>query len=174
MSLRPILPAALAAWLGYLAADFLTHAVILASYWRETEDYWLPPMEMFRRIPFGYGSFAVYCLALTWLLARLYGEQVTLPVGLRFGLVAGVTFGLTTALGTYSLLRLPLSYFVVAPTTTALESTVVGGLAAWVLRGERRWRRVGLVLAVAVLLFAVGVLIQTAILPPPEDRLVPM
>ncbi|HUF48748.1 MAG TPA: hypothetical protein VMM93_13105, partial [Vicinamibacterales bacterium] len=68
---RDVAPAALSAWLIFLAIDFLAHAVILADWWRATEAYWLPPMELFKWIPFGYGAFAILVGTMTWLLVRL-------------------------------------------------------------------------------------------------------
>ena len=172
-SRRAFIPGALAAWLIYLGLDFLTHAVFLASWWRATEVYWLPPVEMFRRIPLGYASFALYCAGLTWLLVRLYGEHVTVSMGLRVGLIVGAAFGLTTAIGAYSILRLPASYLLVTPITIAVESSAAGGVGAWALRGARRWRRVGWVAGVTVLLFSIGVVAQNLFLPIPPDHMIP-
>jgi hypothetical protein len=169
---RPaLLPAAVAAWFGYLALDFLTHAVLLASWWRATEAYWLPPAELLRLVPLGYASFAIYCAALTWLLVRLYGARPGVGTGLRFGALAGVVFGLTTVLGGYSASRLPSSYFLVALPSITIESAAAGGLAAWVLATDRRWRRVALVFGLALLLFAVGVVAQNLFFPTPADHL---
>jgi hypothetical protein len=168
-----LLPAALAAWLIYLALDFLSHAVLLAAWWRETADYWLPPLELFKRIPLGYASFAAYCAGLTWLLVRLYGHRVAVGTGLRFGLVAGAAFGLTTTLGAASILDVPNSYVILAPTTLTLESAVAGAVAAWVVRGEGRWLRLGLVAAIAVLLVALGVVTQNLFLATADARMIP-
>jgi hypothetical protein len=163
----------MAAWLIYLALDFLTHAVFLASWWRATETYWLPPIEMFRRIPLGYASFALYCAGLTWLLVRFYGDQLPVSRGVQVGFIGGLIFGLTTTVGGYSILRLPASLLLVAPATTAIESAAAGGAAAWVLRGARRWRRVGLIFGVTVLCFVVGVVIQSVFFASPQYHVVP-
>jgi len=170
-SRRVVIPAVLAAWLIYLTLDFLAHAVLLASWWRATEIYWLPPMEMFRRIPLAYASFALYCAGLTWLIARTHREHVTVTTGLRLGLSGGLAFGLTATLGAYSILNLPPSYMLVAPVTIAIESAAAGGTAAWVIRGPGRWRRVGKVAVVAVLLFIVGVVAQNLFAATPADHI---
>ena len=104
-----LLPAATGAWCIYLLIDFLTHAVLLAPYWRATESYWLPPRELFRMIPLAYTLFAIYCAALTWLLIRLYGNQPTLAAGLRFGAIAGLFLGASSTLGAYCVARMPSS-----------------------------------------------------------------
>ncbi|OFW05376.1 MAG: hypothetical protein A3H96_07775 [Acidobacteria bacterium RIFCSPLOWO2_02_FULL_67_36] len=169
---RPrLLPAALAAWLGYLALDFLMHAVFLAGWWRAAEPYLLPPRDMLRLIPLGYASFAIYCGALTWLLARLYGERLCVSSGLRFGVVAGVVSGVASALGTYSVFRMPPTALLVWPASVAVESAIAGGVSAWVLAAGRPWRRVGLVFCAVVVLFIAGVVIQNLWFPTPADHM---
>jgi hypothetical protein len=73
--LAPVTAAMLSAWLVFLALDFLSHAVVLADWWRATESYWLPPVELFKRIPYGYGALALPAGTMTWLLVRLRGPQ---------------------------------------------------------------------------------------------------
>ena len=168
-----LVPAALAAWLGYLVLDFLMHGVFLAAWWRAAEPYLLPPRDMARLIPLGYASFAIYCGALTWLVARLYREHVSVNAGLRFGAVAGVVFGLASTLGTYSALRMPPTALLVWPASVVAESASAGALAAWVLVAERPWRRVGLVLCAVIVLFIAGVVIQNLFFPTPADHRIP-
>jgi len=168
---RAFLPALMAGWCVYLLLDFLTHAVFLASWWERTESYWLPPLELFRRIPFGYASFAIYCAALTWLLVRLNGERLDIRRGLRFGAAAGLVSGVAGVLGAFSAFSMPVSALVVWPVSVVVASSAAGAVAAWVLAAERPWRRFGLILAVAVVLFIAGVVIQNVFFPPPEDRL---
>jgi hypothetical protein len=162
--LHELLPAATSAWLVYLVLDFLIHAVFLAPYWRATESYWLPPRELFRMIPFAYISFAVYCAGSTWLLVRLYGNHPKVTAGLRFGAGTGCFLGAVSALGNYSVLRIPVSALIVWPVSGAIESTGALAAAAWILTAERPWRRVGWVFGASVLLFAVGVVIQNLLL----------
>jgi hypothetical protein len=168
-----LLPAALAAWIGYVVLDFLMHGVFLAAWWRAAEPYLLPPRDLLRLIPFGYASFAIYCGALTWLLARLYGERLGVAAGARFGAVAGVVSGVASALGAYSAFRMPQAALAVWPASVTVESTIAGAIAAWTLVAERPWRRVALVLAAAVALLVAGVAIQNLLLPTPTDHLIP-
>jgi hypothetical protein len=171
-TLRPrLLPAALAAWLGYLVLDFLMHGVFLAAWWRAAEPYLLPTRDMVKLIPLGYASFAIYCGALTWLVARLYGERVGVIAGLRFGVIAGLVFGVASTLGTYSALRMPRGALLIWPSSVVVESAIAGALAAWVLMAARPWRRVGLVLCVVIILFIAGVVIQNLFFPTPADHL---
>jgi hypothetical protein len=168
---QTFLPAVLAGWCVYLLLDFLTHAVFLASWWERTESYWLPPLELFRRIPFGYASFAIYCAALTWLLVRLYGERLNIRRGARFGAVAGLVSGAAGVLATYSAFPMPVEALLVWPVSVVVASTAAGAVAAWVLAAERPWRRLGLIFTAVVILFILGVVIQNLFFLTPEDHL---
>jgi hypothetical protein len=160
---QAIVAAATGAWWSYLVLDFLTHAVVLAAWWRATEASWLPPLELARRIPIAYGAFAIYCASLTMLLTVVHGQQPSVLTGLRFGAFVGVLFGVTNALGMYCLVRVPASFLLVAPGSTAVASAGSGAAAAWVLGGARRWSRVGLLFAAGLVLFIVGVLAQNVL-----------
>ena len=167
-----LLPAGLSAWFAYLALDFLFHAVVLASWWRATEAYWLPPEALLRLIPLGYASFAAYCAALTWLLKRLYGERLTAALGLRFGAGIGLAFGTTFILASYSVFRMPVSSLLLWPLSIVIESAVSGAAAAWALVSAKPWRRAGMVLAAALLLFVVSVILQNVFFPTSATRIV--
>jgi hypothetical protein len=166
-----VVPAALAGYGSFLAVDFLLHAVFLASWWRLTEAYWLPPEQLFQRIPFGYASFALYVAVLVWLLRRLHGIRPALPTAALFGLRAGVISGLGWALANYSVFAMPPSALLVWTLSLALESVTAATVVAWVSAGSRPWRRTSLVLGVAVLLLVVGVVIQSVWLPTPASNI---
>ncbi len=160
-----IIAAALAAWVIFLAIDFLLHAVIFANWWKATESYWLSPHELFRMIPYAYASFAIYCLVLTWLFAQIYCDKRTFSAACRFGAIAGLVFGFSIILANYSVFRMPASALLVWPASFLIESTVACTAARWVLDAERPWRRVGLVFVAAVLLLIVSVALQNLLYP---------
>ncbi len=160
----------LAGWLAFLALDFLAHAVVLAGWWRASESYWLPPMELFKRIPFGYGAFALLVGTMTWLLVRLRGPQPRMAEALRFGGFAGLVAGAGSAMGAYSILSMPPSSLVVWTLSTTVESIGAAAAAAWTLRAPRPWRRVLLVLVMTVVVFAIGVVLQNLLFPTPAAR----
>ena len=155
-----LLPAVVAAWFAYLVVDFMMHAVFLASWWRATERFWLPPSRLFERIPFGYTSFAVYCFALTWLMSRLYNHDINLIKGVRFGAIAGILSGVVFVLGTYSVFPMPPIALILWPLSSVLESTIAGGVAAWLLIAEHPWRRVTKVFGLSLAMFVIAIIIQ--------------
>jgi hypothetical protein len=160
---QAIVAAAMGASWSYIVLDFLLHAVVLAPWWRATQAFWLPPLELAKRIPFAYGAFLIYCASLTVLLITVHGERPPLLTGLRFGVFVGIVFGVTSALGGYSVVQMPRSFLLVGPATTAIGSAGGGAAAAWILSGRRRWRRVGILFAAGLALFVLGVVVQNAL-----------
>ena len=154
------LPAVMAAWLAYLAVDFLTHAVLLASWWTANAASFLPPMELFSRIPFAYLSFLFYCAALVWLLQRLLGARPALGASLRLAAWAGLAAGVVTALGNYSVFAMPPSALIVWPVSMLAGTLAAGAAASSVLSVERPWRRLLLVFLAALGILVLGVLLQ--------------
>ena len=160
-----MIAAALAAWVMFLAVDFLLHAVIFSSWWKATEHYWLSPSELFRLIPYAYASFAIYCVALTWLFVRIFRDKRTLGIASRFGAFAGLIFGVSISLANYSVFLVPSSTLLVWTVSYSIESTVACTTSQWVLDTERPWRRVGLVFGVAILILIVSVVFQNLLSP---------
>jgi hypothetical protein len=159
--LTDAVPASVATWLGYVAADFIMHAVVLGPWWRSTATYWLPAGDLAKRIPLAYGAFALASLAIVRLLMRFTGPRPFAGHALRFGLLAGAIFGLVVTLTTFSVFAMPLSALLAWPAST---SVAVGGAAvagASVLRASRPWRQVLKVLLTTVVLSLAGVLVQS-------------
>ena len=163
---QAIIAAAIGASWSYIVLDFMIHAVILASWWRATGVFWLSPLELTRRIPFAYGAFALYCAGLTVLLTVVHGKKPLLLTGLRFGALVGIVFGVISSLEAYSILKMPASFLLVGPASTAICSAGAGAAAAWVLGGGRKWRRVGTLAAAGLALFLIGVVAQNVLRTP--------
>ena len=155
-----LLPAALAACLAYLALDFLIHASILAQWWSATEAYWLPPLELFQRIPFAYLSFAIYSTVLVWLLVRFLGPKPGLRESLGFGAAAGGLFGIASVLAQYSVFPMPASGLLVFPASVIIGSLGASAAGASVLSSPRPWRQAIMVLLIAFAIVVLGVLLQ--------------
>jgi hypothetical protein len=89
------------AWFGILGFDFFLHGGLLASFYTGDRLFLLPPLEAFRRIPFGYVGFFIMTTFLVWLLAKL--EERGWRQGLIFGAVVGGVLWVSLALGMYSI-----------------------------------------------------------------------
>jgi uncharacterized membrane protein len=159
---RAVLASVVGAFWTYVVLDFAMHAVILAPWWGATQGYWLPREALASRIPFAYGAFALYCIALCLLWQRLRPERARVGSALVFGAVTGGLFGLVSALGTYSIVRSPASFLLVAPAATMVCSAGAACAAEWVAGGVHRWRHAALLFAAGLLVLIVGVVVQTA------------
>ena len=159
------IPAVLSAWLSFLVLDFLVHAVFLAAWWKSTEAYWLPPAALFQMIPFGYGSFAIYCAGMVWLQRRLLGSLPGMLASIRLAAIIGMAFGCSSVLATYSILRMPQSALLVWPLSLLVESIGAAIASCLVLRAARPWLSVLLVFAFSVLLFVLGIALQNMFFP---------
>jgi len=154
-----ILPAFIGAWLGCVVVDFLWQAVFHMSWYRTNESFRLPS-DLFLRIPFGYTSFAVYCFVLTWLIFRLYNNDNSITKGMKFGAIAGTVYGGLFVGVTYSVFSIPQITLILWPLLSAIESTIAGGIAAWVLIAERPWSHVAKVFGISLMFFIIGVAVQ--------------
>jgi hypothetical protein len=160
---RAVAPAAVGAWWAYVVVDFLTHAVVLARWWRATGAFWLAPHELARRIPIAYAGFAIYCLGLVALLVLLRGERPSVGTALRLGAIVGIAYGVASALCIYSAVDLPASFLLVGPAAVTVASATAGAAGAWVLGGVGRWRRVGAALGLGLLALIAAILAQNVL-----------
>ena len=163
--------AAAAAWLVYLAVDFLAHGVVLESWWRMTESSWLPPQTLLARIPLAYLSFAIYAVAVTWLLVNLVGPRPAILSGLGFGALAGCISGVWSVLSIYSVIPMPQASLLIWPVVAILESSAAGAAAAFILRSASPWRRLIFVLLITLALFLLGVILQNRFFSTAPERI---
>jgi hypothetical protein len=154
-----ILPPFIGAWLGCLVVDFLWQAVINMSWYRTNQTFRLPS-DLYLRIPFGYTSFAVYCFVITWLIFRLYKNDFSITKGMKFGAIAGAVYGVLFVSVTYSVFEIPQVTLILWPLLSMIESTIAGGIAAWVLISERPWSQVAKVFGISLMFFIIGNLVQ--------------
>jgi hypothetical protein len=82
-----ILMIAFLSWVSMLGFDFLLHAGLLAWLYVEPSSFLLPPETAFGLIPFGYLSFLIMALLMTWLMVkqRVNGGRNGLIYGLKLG-----------------------------------------------------------------------------------------
>jgi hypothetical protein len=152
--------AAIAAFFAWLGADFLVHAGALAPWWRATADFWHPPADLFRLIPFAYLSFALTSIVLVWLVIRLEGPRPRprRVVGLGAGL--GLFLGISSALANYSVVPMPVSTLLVWPASYLSYTVAAGAAVAYTLGAEHPWRRVAIVFGLALVLCIIGIVLQ--------------
>lgn len=101
---------ALAAWLIFLMIDFFAHATVLRSFWDKEYSALKSLDQLFVFIPFGYLGFLFLTLLVGWVYVRIHGVSGNSKKGIQFGMLFGGLFALSTCLGWYSALDLPIEF----------------------------------------------------------------
>ena len=99
-----------AAWLIFLMIDFLAHATVLKPYWDSGYPALKSLDQLFALIPFGYLSFLFLTFLIGWVYVRVYGLSGNSKKGIQLGVLFGGLFALSTFLGWYSALDLPVDF----------------------------------------------------------------
>ena len=111
-------------WFSILGFDLFQHAGIFAGLWLESQSAFLPPEELWNRIPLGYLSFLLSAFLLAWLMLRLHITGAY--AGARFGLKIGGLLSMGMVLGIAS--GFPVH-------TELLIAWLIGGIAQHALAG---------------------------------------
>lgn len=166
----PFVAALIGSFLAMVAVDFLFHAVLLSQWWRATATFWRPPNQLFAYIPYAYASFVLYAAGLNWLLIRLKGNRPSLRAATLVGAAAGAIVGAAGVLATYSAVPLPLSALLVFPLSFVAVLAAGCTASTLVLTAARPWRRVALLAAASLAVFALGVILQNVLFPTPDQQ----
>ncbi|HMD95715.1 MAG TPA: hypothetical protein VKM93_00075 [Terriglobia bacterium] len=115
-----------AMWIAFLGVDFLFSAGLLSRYYVNPGPVFLPPALMFRRIPFGYGSFLLLTALLLWLERHLGIRGAA--AGARFGAAFGLVFAVAGNIGLFSMFPLGGDMLAAWAACEWAEFTVAGGI----------------------------------------------
>ena len=146
-------------WLAIVGVDFLLNAAIFARLYTGNETFMLPPLDAFRRIPFGYLAFLILALGAVELCDRL-GARRTAD-GLRVGAVAGMVVAASWGLGLYSIVTASaLSVLALSGIWAVLLIVAAGVAAAGLARSSLRGLAIR-VLGADLLCVVAGVVLQS-------------
>ncbi len=148
------------AWLVFLVLDFLTHAVLLNSFWAQHYQALKSQDELFRLIPFGYLSFLILTFMFGWLYARLFKSDGDVKKGLVFGAIGGGLFALSNFFGWYSFLDLPILFLILASLGYFVEISGVGLVFGYLLHPSFIKKRVWIIVSVIVFGLFLGIVLQ--------------
>lgn len=134
---KRLIQLALITWLAVVGYDLMMNAGLMAPFNNWQLPGFLPPIEMFQYIPFGYAAFLLQVIFLLWLMLRS-GVCGARP-GSTFGLTCGILIGGAGFLGQMSIFAFPVrmlfGWAVFSVLMFALAGAVIGsGLVATRLR----------------------------------------
>jgi hypothetical protein len=158
ISTRRLVGLGLLSWLAVLGVDFFLHGGLLARLYTQPNPFLLPPMDAFRRIPFGYLSALLLVALLLWLMLRL--GLSGWRQGFVFGLQLGAFLGASLVLGLLSISTAELSLLLAWAIGQALEVGLAGAIVGSGLAGQRLRTIFVRVLALVLLLVVVTIALQ--------------
>jgi hypothetical protein len=147
------------AWLLFIGIDFLFHASILQNIWKEITIA-KPLEELALLIPVGYASFLFLTILIGYLFVNIYNEKPPLKVGFKFGIIFGGLYSLSSFLGSYSFIDIPIFFLILTNIVNFIE--IIGVVIVYnnLLFGNRFRKKIGIVIVVFILLLISGIIIQ--------------
>jgi hypothetical protein len=152
--------AVLMAWLLFIGVDFLFHASLLESFWKEDIPALKTLEDLALLIPFGYISFLLLTLLIFFVYVRIFKTKPKLKESFVFGIIFGLLFSLSNLFGLYSYISLPLNHLILFNMVYFIEIVVVVLMIHYILFSEKRKRVIWLGILYFVLLLILGIVIQ--------------
>ena len=98
------------AWMLFIGVDFLFHASIFASLWKENIAGIKSLDNLAILIPAGYGSFLLFTVLIGYVYIRIFPVKPTLKKAFKFAIIFGALFSLSNLLGQFSYVAIPLKH----------------------------------------------------------------
>jgi hypothetical protein len=152
--------AVIMAWLLFIGVDFLFHASLLESYWKEDIAVLKSLEDLFLLIPAGYLSFLLLTILIFFVYDKIFTSKPKLKESIVFGVVFGLLFSLSNLLGLYSYISLPVEHLILFNLVYFLEIVVVVVMIHLVLFSEKRKKVIWMGVLCFFLLLILGIVIQ--------------
>ena len=110
MKMKRYALAILMAWIIFIGVDFLFHASIFASLWKEEIAIFKSLENLSLLIPVGYVSFLLLTILIGYLFFRIFSTKPPIKDTLEFALIFGILFSLSNLLGLFSFIAIPLKH----------------------------------------------------------------
>ena len=129
--MKKILMAIIAVFVLWQTLDFLIHGIILRSSYESTPQLWRPMAEMKMGLLMVVSMLSA--VSFVWIYSKLISPK-NIWIGLEYGLVLGVAFGIGMGFGTYATIPLPYHMALTWFLGTVLEMAVAGYLVALIVK----------------------------------------
>jgi hypothetical protein len=103
----------LIAWLLFIGVDFLFHASVFASFWKEDIPAFKPLINLALLIPAGYLSFLLLTVLIGYMFFKLFKSKPHFREVLKFALIFGMLFSLSNLFGSFSYINIPIKHLIV-------------------------------------------------------------
>ena len=147
----------------FIRVDFLFHASLLESLWKEDINALKPLKELSILIPVGYFSFLLLTLLIYFVYTKVFKSKPLLKESLIFGIVFGLLFSLSNLFGLYSYISIPLKHLILFNLVYFIEIVVVAFSFHFLLFSEKRKKVVWMSILYFFLLVFLGIVIQNVV-----------
>jgi hypothetical protein len=155
--------AVLMAWILFIGVDFLFHASILASLWKEDIAAFKSLENLAILIPSGYLSFLLLTILVAFVFFKIYDNRPTIRQVATFSLIFGSLYSLSNLLGSYSYIAIPLKHLVLFNLVYFIEIIVVSFTLYFVMYTNKFKKTIWLSIIIFFALVIVGIVIQNVL-----------
>jgi len=121
----------LAVFIAWSVMDYVIHGVILRSSYAATASLWRPMGEMKTSLMY----FSVMIASITFVLIySLLISRKGIPTGLKYGVLFGLSAGVSMGYGSYSVMPIPYHMAFTWCFGSVVEAMVGGLILGWILR----------------------------------------
>lgn len=155
--------AILIAWILFIGVDFLFHASILASLWKEDIAIFKSLENLSLLIPAGYISFLLLTVLIGYLFFRIFKIKPPIKEAFNFALIFGILFSLSNLLGLFSYIAIPLKYLLLFNLVYFIEIIVVTLSLYFIVFSTNLKKVIWLSTLIFFILFITGIVIQNVL-----------
>jgi hypothetical protein len=168
LTLRRLIAITLLSWFSQIIFDFFQHAGLFARLWIQSRAAFLPPEELFKRIPLGYLSFLITSSMFAWLIVRLgiFGWKHGAVFGLKIGAFLSCSYVAGMASGFPIKPALLIAILFGGTAQAAIAACVIGSGVGGARLGRLSLKLIAFLILVLIAYF----LLQSLGLAPPMQR----
>jgi hypothetical protein len=163
MKIKRFVIAILVAWLLFIGVDFLFHASLFASLWKED----LPALKSLDNlallIPAGYTSFLLLTVLIGYLFFRIFERRPPIKEVFKFALVFGALFSLSNLLGLFSYIAIPFKHLLLFNLVYFIEIIVVTLSLYTIVFSANIKKSIWRSALIFIILFISGIIIQNVL-----------
>jgi hypothetical protein len=168
LSIRRLIIITLLSWLSQIIFDFFLYAGLFAKLLIESRAAFLPPEELFKRIPLGYLSYLITSGMLVWLMVRLGISGW--KQGALFGLKIGAFLSCSYVVGMASGFPIKPALLIAILFGSTAQSAIAAGVIGSGVSGARLGRLSLKLVAFLILVLIAYFLLQSLGLAPPMQQ----